>query len=300
MDPDKADDWAELAGARVADAVHGPARTSDTTVREAPVRALAALFDDGLDDVAPGHAIPPLWHWAALSAWPALRSLGADGHPSTAGTLPGLGPARRMFAGGSVVEHRPLLAGQRATRSERLVCATPKRGRSGSFLLTEVSIELHAAGELAVEERQRLVYRPLPTGTAPQSRHGLEAGALVPQLLERVSDGWLFRTDPSVLMRFSAATSNGHRVHYDLGYAVDVEGYPGLLVHGPLIAMSLLQVARREGVDVAGARIQHRSHAPLFCGQEALIQRAAGGAGSTIQLRSGSGVHAELVIEVRD
>lgn len=252
------------------------ARESQEVVEPARVQALAALFDDGLGTPGIGDLLPPLWHWAALPSWPAAGLIGPDGHPTIGGFMPDTGLPRRMFAGGRVILHAPVPVGATVRRTDEVVSATPKEGRSGRLVIVVVETRIHvptpSGGEvLAITEQQDIVYREArdPDASRPAL---LPQPPIAPRLLTARPDGVFdFATDPVRLMRFSAATSNGHRIHYDWPYTTGVEGYPGLVVHGPLMTLSLAEVARLTRPEAAAYRFEHRSNAPLFCGQPARV-----------------------------
>ncbi|MEU4595986.1 MaoC family dehydratase N-terminal domain-containing protein [Nocardia sp. NPDC023988] len=246
--------------------------TSTELLDPAPVAALAALLDDGLPAPAPGDTLPPLWHWVALPRWAASGVLGPDGHPRRGSFLPPVELPRRMFAGGEIRFHAPLLVGSTVRRETEVVSVTEKNGRSGALVVVDVQIRLFDdTGQLAIEESQNLIYReaaPKPDRAAelPSTEDTLPG----PPLRRVADDAWELRTDPSLLARFSAATANAHRIHYDWPYATGVEGYPGLVVHGPLQAITLAEIHRlMHGAPVRGLR--HRGRAPLFCGQPARL-----------------------------
>ncbi|MGV9378154.1 FAS1-like dehydratase domain-containing protein [Nonomuraea sp. NPDC003707] len=250
--------------------------TTRETVEPGPVAALSALFDDGTPAVGTGDALPPLWHWLALARWPVSSVLGADGHPARGSFLPPVELPRRMFAGGEVAFHAPLAVGSTVRREARVESVTEKPGRSGRLVVVVVAIRLYDEHDrLAVEERQDLIYREagaVPEEAAPAGPAAALAPAGAP--FAREGEGsWRFATDPTLLMRFSAATSNPHRIHYDWPYATRVEGYPGLVVHGPLMTLALAEVLRLEGRDAPVARMRHRNRKPLFCGRPALLRR---------------------------
>ena len=210
-----------------------------------PVAALSAVLDSGAPPAGPGDPLPPLWHWAALARWPASRDLGSDGHPARGSFLPPTELPRRMFAGGEVAFHAPIHVGSTVRREATVLSATPKTGRSGSLVVVVVEIRLTTeAGELAVVERQDIVYRE--AGAVPAVAPTPPVVAPVGAPLRRIAEwDWELRTDPTVLARFSAATANPHRIHYDWPYATGVEGYPGLVVHGPLMTIALAETLRR-------------------------------------------------------
>ena len=262
-------------------------------VQPGPVQALAALFDDGLPVPEPGDPLPPLWHWAALPRWPPAGQTGADGHPTRGVPRHPAGLPRRMFAGGRVRFLAPLRVGAKVRRDTRVLRRTRKQGRQGAFVLVAVETRLTGDdGELALVETQDIIYRPAPPPASGPGPDLLPQPGRAPALLEAQAGGtWRLRTDPTFLARFSAATANGHRIHYDWPYATGVEGYPGLVVHGPLMTLSLLETMRlaRPG-DVITA-LEHRNLRPLFCGQEATLRHRPGADGATwsLMLSGGAG-----------
>lgn len=250
--------------------------TDSAIIDPVPVAALAALFDDGLPAPEPGEPLPPLWHWVALPRWAASGALGPDGHPRRGSFLPPVALPRRMFAGGTAEFLAPLTVGETVRREAEVLGVTEKTGRSGALVLVAVRTRLyHESGTLAVEEVANLVYRQAaPPSGVPQEPPMSPAEPGVP--LRRLSDTeWELRTDASLLMRFSAATANGHRIHYDWPYATRVEGYPGLVVHGPLQTLALAETHRLAGGAPVVA-LRHRGHAPLFCGQPARLRTTVG------------------------
>jgi 3-methylfumaryl-CoA hydratase len=247
--------------------------TSVETVDAGRVAALTALFDSGAPLVGHGDVLPPLWHWAAMPQWPASSALGADGHPRRGGFLPPLDLPKRMFAGGHVTLHGDLHVGAEVVREATVSSVEAKSGLSGPFALVQVKILLRDCdGAVLVDERQDLVYRadtPPRSRTADPSAAADKAPGAAP-LRPRVG-GWDLVTDPTLLMRFSAATANPHRIHYDWPYATQVEGYPGLVVHGPLSTLLLAEAVRLTVTNRRVRSVRHRNVAPLFCGQAARL-----------------------------
>ncbi|MEV0235573.1 MaoC family dehydratase N-terminal domain-containing protein [Nonomuraea sp. NPDC050786] len=237
-----------------------------------PVAALSALFDDGTPAPGPGDALPPLWHWLASARWPLSSALGVDGHPARGSFLPPVELPRRMFAGGEVVFHAPLTVGSTVRRESSVESVTEKSGRSGKLVVVVVATSLYdESGRLAIEERQDLVYRDAGA-VAPAAEPAVLDPAGAP--LTRAGEwAWDLATDPTLLLRFSAATCNPHRIHYDWPYATRVEGYPGLVVHGPLMTLALAEVLRLEGYAGQVRRMRHRHRKPLFCGRPARLRR---------------------------
>ncbi|MFC3960712.1 FAS1-like dehydratase domain-containing protein, partial [Nocardia jiangsuensis] len=237
-----------------------------------PVAALTALLGSGAPAVGPGDPLPPLWHWAALARWPAADEIGPDGHPRRGGFLPPVELPRRMFAGGEVSFEAPLVVGSAVRREATVSAVTLKRGRSGELVVVVVEITLTGPdGVVAVRERQDLIYRAAAAAPVAVPAAAVSDPVGVPLLRHGPGD-WELRTDPTVLMRFSAATANAHRIHYDRPYATGVEGYPALVVHGPLTTLALAETLR---VDHPGPPVllRHRNLAPIFCGDPVRLRR---------------------------
>jgi len=261
-----------------------------------PVADLARLFGREYEPQE-GDPLPPLWHWVALARWAPMHLVGPDGHPRVGGFLPDVGLPRRMFAGGTVTLRRPLLVGTEVEREDRVVSTETKSGRRGKFVLVSVETRLRdAERRVALTEVQHLVYRESATPTLPGERLAPPTDAVGGQVLERDDeDGWRFQADPAALVRFSAATANAHRIHYDWPYATGVEGYPGLVVHGPLMTLAMAEVLRRQGI--APRSVTHRALQPLFCNQPAQIRGTSSeeDGTSTLTLVGPSGPCSELV-----
>jgi 3-methylfumaryl-CoA hydratase len=237
-----------------------------------PARGMAALLDRDPEALAEGDPLPPGWHWLYLNPATPRSRLGPDGHARRGGFLPPVALPRRMWAGGRLRFPRPLLLGERVERRSRILSVEEKQGSTGSLVRVTVAHEVRGEGGGAVEEEQDLIYREA-------ARAGEPAPATTP-LPEGVEWRETFLPDAVVLFRFSALTFNGHRIHYDHPYATGVEGYPGLVVHGPLVALLLLDAAARH----AGRRpaaLRYRAVGPLF-GDEpiTLAGRAAAGGGA--------------------
>lgn len=266
------------------------------TIEPGPIATLASLFDDGLSTPGPGDPLPPLWHWVALSRWAASSELGVDGHPARGAFMPPIELPRRMFAGGSVQFGAPLIIGDQIRRESTVESVTEKQGRSGPLVIVVVRTVLYGPdGAVSVDERQNIVYRDAAQPDPVSPPDASEPAAMVPvdRAITPSSVGvWDFRTDPTLLMRFSAATSNAHRIHYDWPYATRIEGYPGLVVHGPLMTLALVQTYRLTGSLRPIAGLRHRNLAPLFCGQAAQLRATATDTGTTVDLIGPGGIDA--------
>lgn len=202
-----------------------------------PARACAMQVALGQNaTITAGSPLPPFFH--QLYFWSPLppERLGRDGHPKRGGLIPDMGLPRRMWAGGRLSFHAPLMAGSQATR--RSVCekSEQKSGRSGPLAFVTLRHEIWQGTTHCLTEWQDLVYRPDP---APS-----DLKPLAPKARTDETDTIEVSFDATMLFRYSALTFNGHRIHYDLDYARDVEGYGGLVVHGPLLAQLLILFAQ--------------------------------------------------------
>lgn len=219
-----------------------------------PAEALAGL----LDIAPPRDLLPPAWHWVYLLERRPSADLGPDGHP-TFGVPAPPGPGRlRMFAGGRTVQHAPLRFGVPATRTTQVASSTEKQGRSGPLTFVTVRHTVEQSGRVAVVDEQDIVYRA--PGTTLRSGAPAEESVPTPPA---TPDCLQLQVDNVLLFRFSALTYNGHRIHYDAGYATE-EGYPGLVVHGPLQALLLRELFRRAGAPDTGHQFSYRLVSPVF------------------------------------
>ena len=275
----------------------GGPRVTFARIESAPVSALAALFDDGLPVPARGEPLPPLWHWVALAQWFGALDTGPDGHQKVGGHLPDVGKPRRMFAGGRVEVFDNVLVDDEVRREDQVRAVLPKSGRQGDFVVVQLETSIYNAhGRLAIRDRQDLIYRDPPQGADGAAPDPQQAKPMVPALLRRANDGWVFETDPTKLLRFSSATSNGHRIHYDHPYATQVEGYPDLVVHGPLMTLALVEVLRLDGRRAPAKAFTHRALRPLYCGQSARVELQRGDGDETeATLRTAEGAHSTLL-----
>lgn len=235
-------------------------RCEDHTDRitRAPVRLLRATLDYANPSELPA-TLPPLWHWLYFLPGERQSNIGVDGHPQRGGFLPPVTLPRRMWAGGRLQFLRPLAVDAPVHRRSTILSVQSKSGRSGQLVFVTVLHETSDAEGVAIREEQDIVYRDAPPPTA--------AGAPAPQPAPAPTDEQFSRVvtpDPVLLMRFSALTFNGHRIHYDRPYAMQEEGYPGLVVHGPLIAMLLLEELRRTHPGKTVRRFEFKAVSPLF------------------------------------
>jgi 3-methylfumaryl-CoA hydratase len=200
--------------------------------------------------------LPPLWHWLYFLPSERQSEIGADGHPKRGGFLPPVALPRRMWAGGRLQFLAPLHIGDAVRRTSRIADISSKQGRSGPLVFVRVRHEIACGDTLALTEEHDIVYREAP-----------QAGAVAeapPQAPTGEQFGRSITPDPVLLFRYSALTFNGHRIHYDRSYVTEVEGYPGLIVHGPLIATLLVDLLRRERPEARLSSFAFRAMGPLF------------------------------------
>lgn len=225
-------------------------------ISPAQAAAAAATLEPPPPLPVKGSALPPLWHWFYFLPRAPQSQLGVDGHPQRGGFIPPIPYPRRMFAGARVRFHHPLMIGQPARREGVIRNVTQKSGRSGPLAFVTVGYSFYQENTLCIEEEQDIVYR----------QPGAAVPAPVPVDLPPPPEGAWVRTvtpDTRLLFRFSALTFNAHRIHYDRPYARHEEGYPGLVVHGPLTAVLLMELVRHNATrPIVG--FSFRSQAPLF------------------------------------
>ncbi len=225
-------------------------------ISPAQAAAAAAMLEPPPPLPVQGSALPPLWHWFYFLPRAPQSQLGIDGHPQRGGFIPPIPYPRRMFAGARIRFHRPLIIGQLAWREGVIRNITQKSGRSGPLAFVTVGYSIYQGDALCIEEEQDIVYR----------EQGAPVPAPVPVDLPPPPAGAWVRTvtpDTRLLFRFSALTFNAHRIHYDRPYARHEEGYPGLVVHGPLTAVLLMELARHH-VNRPITGFSFRGQAPLF------------------------------------
>ena len=230
----------------------GRTETRRDTVTAAPLVALSALLDRDDPAPKPGDDAPPLAHW--LYFLPAYRQseAGTDGHAVKGTFLPPVELPRRMWAGSRLEFLRPLVTGREVTRVSRIQDISEKEGRSGSLVFVTVRHEVSDAGGLVLSDEHDIVYR------------GESALAAKPVPAPR-DETWRreIHPDPVLLFRYSAVTFNSHRIHYDQPYATQVEGYAGLVVHGPLTATLLVDLLRRNAPEARLKTYAFRAMRPL-------------------------------------
>ena len=275
----------------------GPAETTETIAAE-PAAAMSGLLDREPAVTAPGDPIPPLWHWLYFLDRPATSELGPDGHPAAGHFMPPIPQRRRMYAGGRASYTGAFRCGDEITRRSELADATVKQGRTGELLFVTVRSVFTRAGAVIATEEQDVVYRsgpPAAGGSAgprePSEAAGPAAGGSVGP---RGPAPWQIQIvpDPVLLFRFSALTYNAHRIHYDADYATGVEGHPGLVVHGPLLALLCFELPRRHAPRQQVTELSFRARSPVYVGQRCMVTggpRDDGSAGCAMQVAGPDG-----------
>ncbi|MEM8990866.1 MAG: MaoC family dehydratase N-terminal domain-containing protein [Pseudomonadota bacterium] len=256
----------------------GRVETREDAMEPWAAQAMLATLDLSRRPLGPGDPLPPFWHWLYFREAAARSALGPDGHPAVGGFMPKVPQPRRMWAGGRLEFHGPLPLGAPATRRSEIADVQTREGRSGSLTFVTVRHEIGRAKGLSATEEQDIVYREDAKGPSREPPRAPE------DFTQR--RGW--RCDSTVLFRYSALTFNGHRIHYDLRHAREVEGYPGLVVHGPLLATLLLELAA-EMMPGPLRRFSFRAVAPVFCDEAFECLGKPAGDGIELWVRGANG-----------
>jgi 3-methylfumaryl-CoA hydratase len=242
----------------------GGSERSVDRVTASPIARLAATLDR--DDPPPrdGDPLPPLWHWLYFLPHDRQSGIGDDGHARRGGFLPPIPLPRRMWAGGRLTFRAPLHVGEFIARESQIVDIAHKEGRTGPLAFVVVRHMISGENGVAIVEEHDIVYRGEP-------REGERRSATSPA---PVDAAWSreIHPDPVLLFRYSALTFNSHRIHYDRRYVTEVEHYPGLVVHGPLIARLLVDLLRRATPHARLAAFSFRATSPLFDGEPFFVR----------------------------
>jgi len=270
-----------------------------------PAAAFSGLIGAPVPPLETGDPLPPMWHWFTLLEHPAQAELGADGHPARGRFLPPIPGRRRMWAGGRLRLAAPIPVGAQLSAHSSVTAVSVKSGRRGELAFVTVRHELSVDDAPVGVEEQDIVYRSEPDQTAPRratpetpvapaapeppETPGTPAAPGPPETpgtpaAPDSSGAWRaeLATDPVLLFRFSALTYNGHRIHYDRPYATQVEGYPDLVVHGPLLALLALELPRVHAPGRAVRSFGYRLVRPAFV--PATIVSEARPEGATVEL----------------
>lgn len=263
----------------------GRTEQAEGRVEALPLTAMAAILDRRLEEISPDGSLPPLWHWLLLQKHVRSSEIGEDGHPRRGGFMPPIELPRRMFAGSRSRFLNPLFVGDPIQRELKILAVAPKSGRSGHLVFVTVQQTIHGPKGLSVVEEQDIVYREAaPPGSPVQSPKRPQAAA--PTGCEAIEP---LCPDPVMLFRFSAATANSHRIHYDVAYACAVEGHPGLVVHGPLQAILLADLCRRHWTPRTLRTFAFKAVKPMYLGHPSYCCLQASDGGAQLQTLDDTG-----------
>lgn len=255
----------------------GRTTTVTDTLDPAQARKMQATLDRE-PAIAVGEELPPAWHWLYFHDPVRAGDLGDDGHPRLGLSLPQFPLTRRMWAGGRLEWARPLRVGVPAIRTSTVASIDSKQGRTGSLIFVAINHEVTQGGQTCIVERQDVVYREAAGS----------AGEVAPMAAEVTCDHearWTF--DSAALFRYSALTFNSHRIHYDADYARDVEGYPGVIVHGPLLATLLLDIVVQNGRTPRS--MEYRAKNPVFLPDSVVVRSSREGDAVHVWAARGTG-----------
>lgn len=224
------------------------------------VKGLRATLFQEVGEPKTGDAAPFTVHWCLAQPVFPMSMLGPDGHPTRGGFLPPVPLPRRMWAGGEIEFLQPLRVGDESTRTSRIADVQVKSGSTGTLCFVSVEHSISSPRGIAIRERQDIVYRET-TSSAPRT-------AKAPPPPPKAQHRETHVSDPVLLFRYSALTFNGHRIHYDRDYVTKVEGYPGLIFHGPLQAALIVELAAKLRGGKAPKKFSYRGVQPLFEGTE--------------------------------
>lgn len=255
----------------------GKTSASEAYLDPAQANRMAATLDRA-PDFRRGDALPPAWHWLYFHDIARAADLGDEGHPRLGLFMPPVPLPRRMWAGGSFEFRAPLRLGAVAERVSTVRTIEQKHGRSGALCFVGVEHVLSAEGAVCLVEQQTIVYRELERATAV---------ADAPPAPDAADFTRRYALDSIALFRYSALTFNGHRIHYDADYCRAVEGYPGLVIHGPLIATLLLDLYVAQGLPLG--RFRYRARSPLFLPHAFSVCGSAGAGVARLWAASHSG-----------
>ncbi|WP_420032134.1 hypothetical protein ACN2WE_04515 [Streptomyces sp. cg28] len=256
------------------------AAVDEESLPAGPAAALSAVLDLPAPAATEGEPLPPLWQWLHFLDWPRHSDLGPDGHLREARFLPPIPGRRRMFAGGRLEVTEPLRLGEPTERVSSLKAVTPKQGRTGELLFVTERQEFRQAGRTCLVEEQDIVYR---SGRGAGERHPTDPDTTS----EPPADApWTLRLVPDerLLFRISALTANTHRIHYDAPYCRAEEGYPGLVVHGPLLALLMLELVRRGAPEQRVRALSYRLRHPVFVGEHLVARGTPGANGAELSI----------------
>ncbi|MFK7864927.1 MAG: MaoC family dehydratase N-terminal domain-containing protein [Pseudohongiellaceae bacterium] len=230
--------------------------STQDTIAVSSANSLAATLDRQQCTFLNGEALPPLWQWLYFLPTARQSLLSEDGHPRKGAFLPPIELPRRMWAGSRICFHQPLTIGSESRKTSAIKSIQLKEGRSGKLAFVCVEHQIESESGVAITEEQDIVYKANPSVKAPSS----------PKIMAPTSQDYSMtvKPDPVLLFRYSALTFNSHRIHYDRDYTTAVEGYPGLVVHGPLLATFLMELVTTQYPNRTVRDFEFKAISPLF------------------------------------
>ncbi|MCG8412894.1 MAG: MaoC family dehydratase N-terminal domain-containing protein [Pseudomonadales bacterium] len=227
----------------------------DDHIRESTLLAMGATLDGIQQDFSRNGIVPALWHWLYFLDKAPQTQLANDGHEKRGNFLPPVPLPRRMWAASKLKFHSPLRVDEQARRESTIKSIETKEGKSGSLVFVTVDHHVHGSKQLAISEEQTIVYRD----------HSKDNSKVTGRKVEESADfEKTIAPDILLLFRYSSLTFNAHRIHYDRDYATDTEGYPGLIVHGPLMATLLVGALQEQHPDKKLESFEFRAMKPVF------------------------------------
>jgi len=232
----------------------------DDKIADYPIKAMAAVFNYEYNKEEFKN-VPYGWHWLYFLNLPLQKNLGPDGHEKRQGFMPPIPLPIRMYAGGEITYYNPLLVGKNAKKSSEIISIQNKKGSSGKLTFLQIKHRILSNKDIILEELQNLVYREV----TKDKKNTITKIINTPDSYD-FQKSW--HTTPEMLFRYSALTHNTHRIHYDYPYATNVEGYPQIVVHGPLMATFLLDLAAKISKDKGKIikKFNFRLMSPVFVG----------------------------------
>jgi 3-methylfumaryl-CoA hydratase len=258
----------------------GSKESVDDVATAWPAAAMSATLDRDDAPLVRGDPIPPGWHWLYLLETKRASELSRDGHARRGGFLPPVPLPRRMWAGGRLEFRHALRVGDPLRRNSEVIAVEVKHGKSGTLVFVTVRHTVLAAGEVAVVEEHDIVYREAakPGDPAPQAKPAPSSAQWQREVVP----------DAVMLFRFSALIFNANRIHFDLDFVRNEEGYPGLLVHGPLQTILMLDLCRRNETRLV-KRLDYRAQYPVFHDERLTVGGNAAPDGSKVELWTANG-----------
>ncbi len=260
----------------------GRSQTQDDVIDDARARRLQATLDDPFPPLEPGDALPPLWHWAYFWEQTRNSALGPDGLAIGTGMLPPVELPRIMWAGSRISFPTLLRLGAAATRRSTILRISEKQGRSGRLCFLTLRHEVLQQDQLCVDEEMDVVYREA-AGALETSPEGQQAPSQADWSRE-------VTPDPVLLFRYSALTWNSHRIHYDRDYVTGREGYPGLIVHGPLLATLMLNQLRYHLPEARVTGFTFAARRPVFDASAFTVAGACEGNAAAVWVADSDGM----------